>query len=150
MMRDATPDEDVALSALAMRSKAHWGYDTAFMDACRTELTVTPTMITTGEVRVAVDDKDEQVQGFYRLAIANGEANVELLYVEPVAIGCGVGRVLWQDLCARAALAKATTVRIEADPNAVVFYERMGAVRIGDCPSGSIPGRTLPLLRASV
>jgi len=83
-------------------------------------------------------------------AVADGEACVELLYVEPATIGCGVGRVLWQDLCLRAALAKATTVRIEADPHAVGFYERMGPVRIGDCPSGSIPGRMLPLLRASV
>ncbi|NQV81645.1 MAG: GNAT family N-acetyltransferase, partial [Alphaproteobacteria bacterium] len=122
----------------------------AFIDACRAELTVTPTMITAGEVRVAVEDKDAHLQGFYRLTVADGEACVELLYVEPATIGCGVGRVLWQDLCLRAALAKATTVRIEADPHAVGFYERMGPVRIGDCPSGSIPGRMLPLLRASV
>lgn len=35
---------------------------------------------------------------------------------------------------------------IDADPNAEPFYRAMGAVRIGATPSGSIPGRELPLL----
>ena len=39
-----------------------------------------------------------------------------------------------------------TSLLIEADPNAVGFYEAMGADRIGEVPSGSLPGRTLPLL----
>jgi hypothetical protein len=35
---------------------------------------------------------------------------------------------------------------IDADPGAVPFYERMGAVPAGLVPSGSIPGRFLPRL----
>ena len=41
----------------------------------------------------------------------------------------------------------ARCMTIEADPFAAAFYERMGAVRIGVAPSGSVPGRKLPLLR---
>jgi len=33
----------------------------------------------------------------------------------------------------------------EADPNAAAFYERAGAVRIGEAPSDAVPGRLLPL-----
>nr|WP_211354784.1 hypothetical protein [Stackebrandtia albiflava] len=32
----------------------------------------------------------------------------------------------------------------DADPGAEPFYRRMGAVRIGEAPSGSVPGRVLP------
>ena len=39
-----------------------------------------------------------------------------------------------------------TSLRIEADPNALGFYQAMGASQIGEAPSGSIPGRTLPVL----
>jgi hypothetical protein len=39
-----------------------------------------------------------------------------------------------------------TWLRIEADPNAVGFYRAMGAEQIGEAPSGSVPGRSLPLL----
>ena len=39
-IRPASAGEAAALSALALRSKAHWGYDAAFLDACRAELTL--------------------------------------------------------------------------------------------------------------
>ena len=44
MIRDASPGDCEALSALAFSSKAHWGYDDAFMAACRDELTVLRTI----------------------------------------------------------------------------------------------------------
>ncbi|WP_067619878.1 hypothetical protein [Alicyclobacillus acidiphilus] len=36
---------------------------------------------------------------------------------------------------------------IRPDPNAEPFYLAMGAQRVGEVPSGSIPGRMLPLLQ---
>ncbi len=44
-IRDARPGEAGELSGLAFRSKAHWGYSTAFMEACRSELAVTVAQI---------------------------------------------------------------------------------------------------------
>jgi hypothetical protein len=40
-IRPARPGEAAALSALAMRSKAHWGYDQEFLEAVRPVLTFT-------------------------------------------------------------------------------------------------------------
>jgi hypothetical protein len=37
-------------------------------------------------------------------------------------------------------------ITLEADPGAEPFYLAMGARRIGSVPSGSIPGRFIPLL----
>jgi hypothetical protein len=45
MIRAAHGGELEALSALAMRSKAHWGYSAAFMQACRDELTVSAELL---------------------------------------------------------------------------------------------------------
>ena len=39
----------------------------------------------------------------------------------------------------------AKTMMIEANPCAVDFYRRMGAIEIGAVASGSIAGRLLPL-----
>jgi hypothetical protein len=39
------------------------------------------------------------------------------------------------------------TMVIEADPDAVGFYRRLGAVDYGTAPSGSIPGRLIPRLK---
>ena len=41
-IRSARVQEAKEISALAMRSKAYWGYSKEFMEACREELTVTP------------------------------------------------------------------------------------------------------------
>ena len=40
-LRPARPEEAPALTELCLRSKAVWGYDAAFMQACRRELTMT-------------------------------------------------------------------------------------------------------------
>ena len=39
-LRDARQDELQSLTELCLRSKAVWGYDAAFMAACRIELTL--------------------------------------------------------------------------------------------------------------
>jgi hypothetical protein len=41
-IRPAEPVDAAALSELALSSKAVWGYDAAFLAACRAELTVRP------------------------------------------------------------------------------------------------------------
>jgi hypothetical protein len=46
-IRRALPGEAASLSALALRSKALWGYDAAFIEACRASLTVDPEAIAT-------------------------------------------------------------------------------------------------------
>jgi GNAT superfamily N-acetyltransferase len=75
---------------------------------------------------------------------------LEDLFVEPDAIGTGVGRLLIEHVRARARAEGMTSLSIDADPNAEAFYVAMGAVRVGESPSASIPGRMLPQLRLSV
>lgn len=143
MIRDAAPADTAALTELALRSKAHWGYDDAFMAACRDELTVTAATLDAWTVRLA--ERDDAAVGFYALSSKDGEACVEMFFVDPPAIGTGVGKALWPDMVAHA-VRDAVTMRIESDPDAEGFYLRMGATRTGTAPSGSIPGRELPLL----
>ncbi len=148
-IRAAGEAEAAALSALAMRSKAHWGYDEAFMVQCRAELTVGPAPIADG--RVAVAERIGRIVGFYQIDPAGNRAlDVGLFFVEPDAIGTGVGRTLWAHLEAAARSLGARRITIAADPDAAGFYEAMGAVRKGEVPSFSIPGRMLPALELSL
>lgn len=126
------------------RSKAHWGYDEDFMQAARAVLVLTPKDIETGELRVFDSDGP---QGLCKLVVREDGADLDKLFVAPEAMGKGVGRALvdWAIDQARAKGAK--TMKIEADPDAVPFYERMGARVIGGVPSEAIAGRTLPLMQ---
>jgi GrpB-like predicted nucleotidyltransferase (UPF0157 family)/GNAT superfamily N-acetyltransferase len=143
-IRAATPGECEALSDLALRSKAHWGYDADFLAACRAERTVEPADVR--RLRVSLADESGDVVGFYALEGGAPEGELTFLFVEPGRIGAGVGRMLWEDCLATAARIGLSRIRIESDPFAEGFYLSMGATRIGDVPSQSIPERRLPLL----
>ncbi|MEO8541066.1 MAG: GNAT family N-acetyltransferase, partial [bacterium] len=127
VLRAARREECRQLSDLAMRSKAHWGYDAAFMEACRDELTVRPEDI---DARcVTVLERDAKVVGFYGIDGDPPAGELWWLFVEPSAIGSGAGRTLWNHATDGAARMGMTTLRIESDPGAEGFYLAMGAVR---------------------
>jgi len=142
--RLARKDEVGILSELAMRSKGHWGYDAAFLEACRGELTITPARIHCETVWVAVEAGE--VIGFGSLLVEGDDAELTDLFVDPDHIGSGVGQALWDRTVATGQEKGVTRIRIEADPYAEQWYLKRGAVRVGEAPSGSIPGRMLPLL----
>ena len=145
MIRDARVDECDALSELAYASKASWGYDDAFMAACRDELTVYPADLERVRVRVAVDDAG-RIEGFAGL---DGDELI-WLFVAPAQLRTGVGAALFADACAIARAKGVAQLRVEADPFAAPFYERLGGVLQGEKPSGSVPGRVLPVYEFAV
>ena len=145
LLRDVRQDELSILTELCLRSKAVWGYDEAFMRACRDELTLRPDALQTSYLQVA--EREEIAVGVAQIKIVGRDADLMRLFVEPDLLGAGVGRLLFEWAAARARDLGADSMTIEADPGAAPFYERMGARQIGFVPSQSIPGRALPLLR---
>jgi GNAT superfamily N-acetyltransferase/surface polysaccharide O-acyltransferase-like enzyme len=142
-LRAGRGDEAQLLSDLALRSKGHWG-DQAFLDACRAELTLTPEEV--HSQRVTVAERDGQIVGFYALAGDPPEGTLADLFVASDHIGTGVGRMLWRHAVLVADRLGFERLTLEPDPGAERFYLAMGAHRVGSVPSGSIPGRFLPLL----
>jgi len=87
-------------------------------------------------VHTVVAEHGEALLGFYRLTGEAPVAELADLFVDPMAIGRGVGATLLADA---------------VDPNAAgfyvrmgAFYVRMGARRMGSVASGSVVGRELP------
>ncbi|WP_412541010.1 GNAT family N-acetyltransferase [Longispora sp. K20-0274] len=142
ILRPARSDEAQLLTDLALRSKAHWGYDNAFLELARVELTLAADEIVPRRATVA--DEDGRILGFSTLEGAPPEAELGFLFIDPAAIGQGVGRVLWALAVATARGLGFARIVLDADPNAEGFYAAMGAVRISAVPSGSVPGRVLP------
>lgn len=143
-IRPARTGEAAALSALALRSKAHWGYDAAFLDACRDELTLRDDEL--APRRTLVAELDGAVAGFGTLEGEPPYGELGMLFVDPSAIGRGLGGALLAALVAQARSAGFTRLAIDADPNAEAFYLAHGAVRVGAVASGSVPGRVPPQL----
>ena len=147
MIRPARLGEGSQLTAMIMESKAYWGYDKAFMESCRDELTIDDDYITRATTFVFVDDKPRAFAGF---TVTDTPVEVDYLFVSPDCIGQGIGRRLFTALTQEAVALGIEKLMIASDPGARGFYESMGAIRIGDIESGSIKGRTLPLLQLSL
>nr|WP_070961213.1 GNAT family N-acetyltransferase [Hyphomonas sp. Mor2] len=143
-LRPARIEELVALSALCLRSKAHWGYDDAFMAACVQELTLTPLDLETDQIIVLEDTGG--LAGLAQVGLDRGDCYLDKLFIEPRQMGLGYGKQLYDWALQTARDLGASELIIEADPDAAPFYEIMGAVRAGEVPSGSVAGRMLPRL----
>lgn len=151
MIREAWPAEAAALTALALRSKAHWGYPEAFMEACREELTISAEDLHAEHLSYRVMEQAGAMVGFYCLErLGRGQFELEALFVEPDFIGQGCGRALLAHALALATALDGSSVLIQGDPHAEAFYRAAGGEQIGTRPSGSIPGRELPLFRISL
>ena len=142
VIRPARAGEAETLTSLALRSKAHWGYDTAFMEVLRPILTVTEDALEASPVHVL--DAADGPSGWYRLTGVPPRGELEDLWLDPSAIGHGAGRRLFEHALGTASALGFTQLSIEADPHAEGFYLAMGAMRVGKRRSPS--GRTLPLL----
>ncbi|MFE5622271.1 GNAT family N-acetyltransferase [Streptomyces virginiae] len=139
-VRAARPAEAEALTGLVMRSKAHWGYDAAFLAACAAELRIRPDEVAARRIVVA-EDAEGTVLGLASLEGGAPLATLGLLFVEPSAIGQGVGRVLYRDVLRRAVQQGVRRLVIDSDPHAAGFYRAMGAVAE---PTSSVPPAGLP------
>ena len=91
-IRRALPGEAATLSAIALRSKALWGYDAAFMEACRAPLTVDPEAI--AKCPFYVLDEGGTITGFYGLSGQPPRGEIEFLFVAAERVRSGRGQQL--------------------------------------------------------
>ena len=145
IIRNALPSEAKILSALAVRSKAYWGYSDEFMQACVEELTVYETDIQNPGFYCVLAERGDKIAGFYTLEdLTRDEVELGALFVEPAHIGTGIGRALIEAAKNHARNLGAQKLIVQGDPNACRFYEAAGGIPTGERESASINGRFLP------
>jgi N-acetylglutamate synthase-like GNAT family acetyltransferase len=132
VIRRARAGEADALTDLAVRSKAQWGYGEDFLAAASSELLVV--------------EREGALVAFAALDFGADQPELDALFVDEEWIGSGLGGALLEAACTVARRRGVDALVIESDPNAEDFYRRHGAEPIGERRSEST-GRMLPLLR---
>jgi GNAT superfamily N-acetyltransferase len=140
-LRQARPDDHERIRAVAEVSKGYWGHDHERVKTWAASLELG------GEIWVA-ELGDDIVAWMALLPPDDGSCELDHLWVEPHAIGSGLGTALFRHATARARELGARQLRWEAEPNAVGFYERMGGETVGTATSSW--GRTLPVMRVEL
>ena len=144
-IRDARPDEARALEALQRRSSDVWDEYRAQLAANPDAIEPPHRAIAEGCVRVAVAASGRRLGFSVVLPVTDERCELDELFVEPDAMGLGVGRLLVDDAAARAADGGARYLEVIANPNALGFYERLGfeingqaSTRFGRAPRMSL------------
>jgi ribosomal protein S18 acetylase RimI-like enzyme len=130
IIRRALPDEAGILSRVAFAAKRHWGYPERWMKLWKPQLTFPPAYFEENESWAA--EVDHTPIAFYTLLEKDGSAWLENLWVSPEFIGKGVGKRLFWDALERCRQRGYKSLRLEADPNAMGFYEKMGMKKLGE------------------
>jgi GNAT superfamily N-acetyltransferase len=144
IVRAKREDADV-LTEIAFSAKRHWGYPERWIQSWRDILTMRPEFIAANVAYSAMED--DRVVGFYLLTTESDGLHLDHLWIMPSAMGRGIGRALFEHAVEQASALGFRAIKIEADPNAEGFYQRMGARRDGTRVT-EIEGerRELPLL----
>lgn len=141
VVRAARLDQAARLTEIALAAKAHWGYPAAWLELWRRGLTFDADLLARDWVRVA--ELDGGAHGVVALADASPDVELSHLWIDPPAIGRGLGRLLLETAVAEVRRRGAARITIVSDPYAVPFYEHMGARTVGEEPSEP-EGRMLP------
>jgi GNAT superfamily N-acetyltransferase len=139
VIRPPYPGEGERLREIATAAKAHWGYDLEQVRAWAGEAD-----FTTGK-EVLVAEQDGRAVGFASVIPQGDVAVLDDLWIEPGAMGAGLGRELFDAAAGRGRELGARTMEWEAEPNAVGFYERMGGRYLRDSEPSEW-GRILPVM----
>lgn len=141
----AEPEQAGILTEITIAAKRHWKYPERWIQFWLPALTITPEYILENETWVA--NGDGKPAGYYSFKQADMELWLDNLWVLPEYMGRGIGSRLFQHAVRRCRVREFPTLKIEADPNAVGFYERMGARIIGE-HRGEVDGqaRALPVM----
>jgi GNAT superfamily N-acetyltransferase len=141
----AKAEDADALTEIAFAAKRHWGYPERWIERWRDILTMRPEFVAANVAYTAMEN--DRAVGFYLLTKKSDGLHLDHLWIIPAAMGRGIGRALFEHAAEQARALGFATIKIEADPNAEGFYQRMGARRVGTQVT-EIEGerRQLPLL----
>lgn len=128
------------LTQTAFSSKKFWGYEDAFFEIWKDDLTVTAAYISNNQVVKVLSDR--LFIGFYAICqTTDSEVELDHLWLVPDQIRNGFGSIIFGHLLKTIPL-PAKILTLVAEPFAIGFYEKMGGKPRGEIQS-RIEGRKL-------
>lgn len=129
-IRPGRPEEGHLLKEIAIASKGFWGYEPAKVREWANRGDFTAERL--AELTVFVAESAGRPIAWSSVIDKDERAWLEDLWVEPGWIGKGVGSALFRHSAAHAKQLGAAGLEWEAEPNALGFYEKLGARYLRD------------------
>jgi len=133
-VRPARAADCERIAEITVASKGSWGYPADRVREWVASLDISEPFLAAAETAVA--EADGRVVAWAQLLPPDdGTCVLDHLWVEPKAMGAGIGTELFRWAAARARELGAAVMEWEGEPNAVGFYERMGGRPMGTVTS---------------
>ena len=152
----AKPVDLKMINELMRSSKAHWGYDPAFMQKFMSLFQMTASYLDKNITKLLYDKQssikaEQGLIGFFSLSFdSNNELELDNFFISPDYIGHGFGKILWQYVLIEVRHLKKSEFILWSDPGAEGFYEKMGCQKIGTKPSPMMPNRHPVIFKYSI
>lgn len=121
----ATADDIEELSAVAIRSKRHWGYSKEAMELWNQNLTITEDFINSHTVIKAT--LEDEIVGFFALEEIKPTTRIAQYWVDTPFMRKGYGSVMYDYLRNYLKNRNVEKVTLVMDPNGMAFFEKKGA-----------------------
>ena len=147
--RPIQPTDLPVLNKMMRAAKGHWGYSEDQLDRFMDSYSIKDT----GYFKEAygyIAESPEGIAGYYVLNTAESAPKLDQFILNTELIGKGLGRQLWNHCVAESQKKGWNEIAFCSDPNSCGFFEHMGAIKVGEKPMVTVPGRTSPLMRFSV
>ncbi len=147
IIRALKKGESGSLSEIAFKAKKYWGYKREWMEAWSVDLTVKEEEIDSW-LGLGVETEGKLI-AFGMVKVEGEKGDLEHLWVLPEYMGVGIGKKLFKALIDQIRSRNVSGLEILSDPNAVGFYEKMGARVMGE-QATKIAGRKLPKMELAI
>lgn len=145
----AYPEHAARLTEITILAKRRWSYPENWIQIWMPVLTISPQYVATHETWIA--ELDHTQAAYYSFNDTDEGLWLDNLFVLPDFMGQGIGQALFDHALERSQARGVSILKIESDPNARSFYEKMGARKVGE-HHGEVDGhpRILPILEINL
>lgn len=130
MFRRAREDDRELLDGMTLAGLRHWNHHETHPEVYAEFANMVRAEAGPEHHLVFVLEEDGEVIGFYELRDRGDDIELLRMFMRSDMIGCGYGRVLWDDAIRQAARSH-RRMTIMSDPGSMGFYSAMGATLEG-------------------
>ena len=149
IIKKARVENVEVLNDIMKRSIAIWNYSAKEIEETTKKLAITTESIDKSICCIA--ELNGLIKGFFCIEPSKSEKTSEAkFYIEPDSIREGLGTMLWKQVISELKNKGIKHFKILVDRNAQGFYEKLGAVKVGEQPSEIIEDYMHPIMNYNI
>ena len=149
IIKRARADNVEVLNDIMKRSIAIWDYSAKEIEETTQKLAITTESM--DKSICCIVELNGLIKGFFCIEPSKSEKTSEAkFYIEPDSIREGLGTILWKHVISELTNKEIKHFKILVDRNAQGFYEKLGAIKVGEQTSEIVENYMIPIMKYNI